>query len=121
VNAVEHLEQVIREGTTNPDFSRTGKPSGKIVCADGFTVSVQAGHGMYCSPRPALNAPKFEADQITGPYTSVEIGFPSARPEPWSEWEQWCESPDSPTDTVYGYVPVDAVRALVAFHERVTS
>ena len=120
MSAIEQLEQIIREGTRNPDYSWTGKPRGKITCADGFTLSVQAGPGSYCAPRPGFDTPVFEAAQINGPYFAVEVGFPSARPEPWSEWEKWCESPDSPTDTVYGYVPIDAVRALVASHEEVT-
>ena len=39
----------------------------EIVCKDGFTMSVQAHHGAYCSPR-IDDAAK---------YTSVEVGFPS--------------------------------------------
>ena len=40
----------------------------KIVrCADGFTMSVQANEGAYCTPR---------LDEA-GSYTEVEVGFPS--------------------------------------------
>ena len=42
-----------------------------IKCADGFTMSVQAHGGAYCSPR-INNAEK---------YTAVEVGFPN-REEP---------------------------------------
>ena len=94
----------------------------RITCADGFTLSVIAGPGAYCSPRPALldslpdglvsDAPK----NYPGPYTAVEVGFPSKRPEPWGEWSQRAEDEESPTATVYGYVPVEMVRALIENH-----
>ena len=38
-----------------------------IVCSDGFTMSLQAGKGLYCTPRET----SFE-------YTAVEIGYPSS-------------------------------------------
>ena len=38
-----------------------------VVCADGFSMSVQAHGGAYCSPR-VENAER---------YDEVEIGFPS--------------------------------------------
>ena len=38
-----------------------------VKCADGFSMSVQAGKGSYCSPR-----------DDSGPYDSVEVGFPSS-------------------------------------------
>jgi hypothetical protein len=66
-----------------------------IICPDGFKVSVQAGRMIYCTPRN---------DQ--GPWTEVELGFPSEMVEAWMEW---CEDPDDPTGTVYGYVPIDVV------------
>lgn len=102
------------------------RPSGatpnRITCADGFTLSVIAGPGVYCTPRPALldslpdglvsDAPR----DYPGPYTAVEVGFPSARPEPWDEWSQRAEDEDEPTGTVYGYVPVEMVRALIESH-----
>lgn len=87
----------------NPDRHRTG--SNHLRCADGFTLSVIAGAGAYATPRDGL-----------GPYVAVEVGFPSGRPEPWSEWEGYAESPDDPTDTVYGFVPVEMVEALLALH-----
>lgn len=99
-----------------------GTTPNRITCADGFTLSVIAGPGVYCTPRPALldalpdglvsDAPR----DYLGPYTAVEVGFPSARPEPWAEWSQRAEDEDEPTSTVYGYVPVDMVRALIESH-----
>lgn len=67
----------------------------RIKCADGFSMSVQASHGAYCRPR--TNLAKWE---------SVEVGFPSDAPESFIDY---AEDPGSPTDTVYGYVPVDLV------------
>lgn len=97
-------------------------PSSKITCADGFTLSVIAGGGTYCTPRPSLLPGESDGlcsnvgSDYPGPYTEVEVGFPSARPEPWGQWQEWAEDTAEPTDTVYGYVPVEAVRALIALH-----
>ena len=74
-----------------------------IKCADGFTMSVQAHGGAYCSPR-TNNAEK---------YTAVEVGFPN-REEPLLL--DFAEDPDKPTQTVYPYVPVDVVNKLIKKH-----
>lgn len=89
----------------------------KITCTDGFTVSVLAGWGAYCDPRPDSfgvlgNVP----DDYPGPYQEVEVGFPSQRPEPWDLWSKRCENPDDPTESVYSYVPVWLVRELLEAH-----
>jgi len=113
---MSQLDDIAREGTTRPDFSREGKPSNEITCADGFTMSVVAGVGAYCSPRPH----RFGAVDLNlnyeGPYTEVEVGYPSEQPEPWADWEPLCENSKSPTETVYGYVPIETVRALITLH-----
>jgi hypothetical protein len=108
------LEQIIAEGNrTFPLGQRSmSMLSNTIACKDGTTLSVIAGWGCYCSPRPGEDAP----DHYLGPYYAVEVGFPTVRPEPWSKWEGYAESPDVPTDTVYGCVPVALVRELVAAH-----
>ncbi|HHZ94807.1 MAG TPA: hypothetical protein EYN67_04430 [Flavobacteriales bacterium] len=74
-----------------------------VVCADGFRMSVQANEGSYCEPR----------DEAAEKYTSVEIGFPSEE-EPLIM--PWAEESDKPTDTVYGYVPVDVVTTVIVKH-----
>ena len=84
----------------------------RIECVDGFSLSVQTGNGMYCEPRPEFP----EDGELIGPFVSAEIGFPNARPEPWDVWEEYCEQPDSPTRTVYGYVPAEIIRALIELH-----
>lgn len=74
----------------------------RIECKDGFSMSVQAGQGHYCDPR-----------DDTGPYNSVECGFPS-------EYEEliiaYAESRHEPTKSVYGWVPVGVVTNVIAKH-----
>ena len=73
-----------------------------IKCADGFSMSVQASRGSYCSPR-----------DDSGPYDSVEVGFPSSFDV---YLHQYAENPDTPTDTVYGWVPADTVMMCIDAH-----
>lgn len=73
-----------------------------IVCADGLELSVQASSGHYCTPRKDL-----------GPWTMVEVGFPTQRVE---ELMQYAEDPTKPTETVYGWVPVEVVEQIVIAH-----
>ena len=116
------LDQIV-EGGNAPD-GRTGEfpVDNRITCVDGFSLSVIAGAGYYCKPRPSL-LPDLPAGLVSdapadysGPYTAVEVGFPSERPEPWSEWVQRAEDEADPTGTVYGYVPVQMVRDLIVSH-----
>jgi len=74
-----------------------------VKCADGFSMSVQARSGSYCTPR------------VDGAerYTAVEVGYPS-RVEPLLM--PFCEDPDEPTETVYGYVPSHVVTTVIAKH-----
>ena len=74
-----------------------------VVCADGFRMSVQGHEGAYCEPR--LNNQK--------KYNLVEIGFPS-KEEPLIM--PWVEDESRPTDTIYGYVPVDIVTNVIVKH-----
>lgn len=73
-----------------------------IVCEDGFTMSVQVGESVYSTPRSSR-----------GPWTSVEIGYPS-RVEPII-WE-YAETPGAWTETVYPYTPVRVVAAVIEVH-----
>mgnify|MGYP001242696367 FL=1 len=75
----------------------------RVICADGFEMSVQAHEGAYCTPR------------VTGAerYTAVEVGFPS-RSEPMLM--EWADEPDKPTETVYGWVPSQTVGLVIAKH-----
>ena len=69
----------------------------RVVCADGFSMSVQAHRGAYCSPRDGR-----------GPFWTVEVGFPSAH-EPLL-------GPTVEPDPVWGYVRVETIRAIIAAH-----
>lgn len=76
----------------------------RIECEDGFTISVQASQNMYCEPRVDLD---------TGMYTRVELGYPSEEDElilPYAE------DPETPVETVYGYVPIGLVEQLINKH-----
>ena len=74
----------------------------KVFCLDGFNVSVQAHSRNYCTPR-----------NDHGPYTEVELGFPSSSDHLII---QYAEDKSRPTDTVYGWVPVGLVKALLIKH-----
>ena len=88
----------------NNFFKEAGATRNKrVVCADGFEMSVQAHRTAYCSPRMD-NAEK---------YTSVEIGFPSERAPMLM---QFAEEVTDPTGTVSGYVPVQVVTNVLAKH-----
>ena len=75
----------------------------KVVCADGFSMSVQAHAAAYCIPR-MTGAPV---------YLEVEVGYPHDREELLMEW---AEDARKPTDTVYGFVPVRVVTNVIAKH-----
>jgi hypothetical protein len=79
-----------------------------IVCADGFSMSVQASSHSYSTPRVdgALR------------YTHAEVGYPSERE---ILLMRWAEDEDAPTDTVYGYVPVQVIYTVCAKHGGILS
>lgn len=72
-----------------------------VLCANGLKLSVQASSRHYSEPK-----------DDAGPYTHVEVGFPT-RPVP--ELIPYVEmlSPNSYTDAVYAYVPYDIVRQVI--------
>lgn len=78
-----------------------------LHCKSGFGASVQASETTYCIPR-----------DNTGPYTHIEIGFPTAS-DPLIAG--YADEPDRPTDTVYGYVPAGVFQALVIKHGGIES
>ncbi len=80
----------------------------KIVCADGFSMSVQANEYAYCEPRYT------GGDQ----YQTVEVGYPSQREELLLDY---AEMATTPTDTIYAYVPVALVFAVIVKHGGVVS
>ena len=65
-------------------------------------MSVQASRTHYCTPR----------DDV-GPYTHVEVGFPSSYD---FYLNQYAEDPGEPTGTVYGWVPADTIIMCIDAH-----
>ena len=73
-----------------------------IVCADGFTMSVQASKFHYCTPRENVDT-----------FSKVEIGYPSM---PEERLRQYAEDESDLTDTVFGWVPIEIVESIVEQH-----
>lgn len=76
----------------------------RILCSDGFEMSVQAGNGVYCLPRANLES---------GEYTHCEVGYPNQEEELLMKY---AENPKKPRKTVYAYVPVDVIDKVVEKH-----
>ena len=74
----------------------------RAVCNDGFEMSVQAHRGAYCNP-----------NSDTGPWTSVEIGFPNRKERLLMPF---AEDPEEPTNTVYSYVPQNILWDVILKH-----
>ncbi len=78
------------------DAHNKGRRVGRIGFGS-VQVSMQAGARFYSMPE------KNGADK----YTEVELGYPSKKPT--EEILRYAEEPEKPTDTVYGYVPIELV------------
>lgn len=74
----------------------------RILCRDGFSLSIQASEFHYCEPRNNQR-----------PYTHVEVGFPSEREELLMPY---AEDQEHPTETVYGWVPRSVIEAVILKH-----
>ena len=68
----------------------------KIVCVDGFEVSIQGGVGIYSNPK-----------DFSDEYEDMEIGFPTNFDDP--------EFSDN-DGQVCGYVPVDDLQKVITRH-----
>ena len=97
--------------STDPSMSHmlTSTRLPKIVCEDGFEMSVQVGFSLYSTPK-----------KVAKRYSAVEIGFPSA-PEPLiaeyaEDWEIENDDDSRLCETVYGYVPVGVVDKVLKKH-----
>jgi hypothetical protein len=66
------------------------------------TLSVQASRTHYCTPR-----------NNHGPYTHLEVGFPSVIPP--DTWAKYADG-DYPAADVYGYVPVSLIKEFIDAH-----
>ena len=82
----------------------------KIVCSDGFEMSVQVGFSLYSTPK-----------KVAKRYSAVEIGFPSEHEPLIEEYAETFYKEDGEdvtdyTDTVYPYVPVRIVDKVLKKH-----
>lgn len=75
-----------------------------LELADGTTLSIQASATHYCEPRETTESANYNW------YESFEIGFPSNVIE---EILEYAEQPETPTDTVYGWVPKEVIRQVI--------
>ena len=79
-----------------------------IICEDGFSMSVQVGYSLYCTPK-----------KVAKRYSAVEIGYPSEPEElikEYAEFAPFDEDTTDYTDTVYPYVPVSVVDKVLKKH-----
>ena len=87
--------------TFNPSSPYQFRP--RIYCKDGFSVSVQGGTEYhYCTPRKHCNQ-----------YECVELGYPSAVD---TLIEDYAEDPFDITNSVFSFVPIEIVEALIEKH-----
>ena len=82
----------------------------KIVCSDGFEMSVKVGSSLYSTPK-----------KVAKRYSAVEIGFPSEHEPLIEEYAETFYKEDGEdvtdyTDTVYPYVPVRIVDKVLKKH-----
>ena len=75
----------------------------RIVCQNGFSISVQGFRGSYSKRN------------VSGELTHVECGFPSSKPKTQA-LRELAESPHEYTESVYGWVPVEVVLAELEAH-----
>lgn len=70
----------------------------RIICSDGFSVSIQASCFHYCIPRNNL-----------GPYTHFELGFPSEIVDDWIPYCEGSAESEDPREMVYPRVPIHLI------------
>ena len=111
-NGLTEAERYVKYDGLKDFFQKTYKlmagivqiPRPHIFCKDGFKMSVQAGDSLYCTPRTNLESREYE---------TCEVGFPNQREELLMPY---AEDPETPTETVYGCVPVTLVEQIVEKH-----
>ena len=98
----------ILKNTGNKDYIHTVVP--KLFFNDGFSISIQASNSHYCSGKnyEIIN------DDIMLEHSSFELGYPSKKE---SLIMEYAESPERPTNTVYGHVPLRIVEEMITKHE----
>ena len=74
----------------------------RIICKDNTTLSIQASKMHYSTPR-----------EDNGPYTHVEVGYPSVIPP--KTWAEYADG-EYPSSNVYGYIPIELVNEYIELH-----
>ena len=80
----------------------TSSHTPKVICNDGFEMSVQAGQSLYSEPRDVVDS-----------YEEAEVGFPSTEE---SLLTSYAENEDNLCGTVYGYVPCSIIDEVIEKH-----
>ena len=80
----------------------TSSHTPKVVCKDGFEMSVQAGQSLYSEPRDVADS-----------YEEAEVGFPSTEE---SLLTSYAEDEENLCSTVYGYVPCSIIDEVIEKH-----
>lgn len=74
-----------------------------IVCKDGTELSVQCSSTHYCEPR-----------DNDGPYTKMEVGYPSSMPT--DDWSDYADGESISDSAVFGYVPTSLIQKYIDEH-----
>ena len=105
---------------TYEDGSQYWTSGTKVVCADGYTISIQAGNGCEDKRYPALSesvsycTPRKVGE---GPFSAVELGFPSEHDSLIEYYREGNGFNDDPqTGCVFPYVPAEVVVELLKKH-----
>jgi hypothetical protein len=79
----------------------------RIALKSGLTLSIQANEMSYCTPR-----------NDTGPWSHVEVGFPSEEVPELMEYMDalYPEEEEDPTGQVYGWVPIKTIIEIIDKH-----
>ena len=80
----------------------TSSHTPKVICKDGFEMSVQAGQSLYSEPRDVADS-----------YEEAEVGFPSTEE---TLLTSYAEDEENLCDTVYGYVPCSVIDKVIEKH-----
>jgi hypothetical protein len=82
----------------------------RVVCADGFMVSVQASPMHYAHDQQGAPYWRDPDPEVAYPFKTFEIGNPSSAPKPRSAWAEYDNG------GVWAWVPREIVAALLDNH-----
>jgi hypothetical protein len=77
----------------------------RVECPDGYSVSIQASVNKYAVP-----------GHTYGTWLSVELGFPSSHDPLLEPYKETLGNNEPQEDSVFPYVPVSVVEALLLKH-----